>query len=67
MATIYRTSDGDILDLICYKFYGTENMAAVVLSANPNLSEFGPILRSNIEILLPELQVKSAETVSLWD
>lgn len=67
MATIYRTSDGDVLDLVCFRFYGQVGMTAQVLSANPNLSELGSVLPSNIEILLPDLVTQSKEVVSLWD
>ena len=59
MATIYRTSEGDVLDLICFKFYGREGMATEVLSANPNLSEYGSILPSNLEIIMPTMVIKS--------
>lgn len=67
MATTYRTSEGDVLDLICYQYYGQSGMTASVLAANPNLSEYGSLLPSNVEIFMPDLVTKSKETVSLWD
>lgn len=67
MATIYRTSDADVLDRICYQYYGTEGMTAEVLSANPNLAEYGAILPSGIEITMPELVIRADAVVSLWD
>lgn len=67
MATVYRTSEGDVLDLICLKYYGTVEAVTQVLSANPNLSEHGAVLPSGIQINLPELVIKNKESVSLWD
>lgn len=67
MATTYRTSEGDVLDLVCFKFYGQSGMTAQVLASNPNLSEHGSILPSGIQIIMPELVTKSEATVSLWD
>lgn len=67
MATTYRTSQGDVLDLVCKQYYGNESAVSQVMAANPNLSEYGSVLPSNIEIILPDIQTKTTETVSLWD
>lgn len=67
MAIIYRTSQDDVLDLICVKHYGHESAVPQVLAANPNLAEYGSMLPSGVEITLPEIAAKKEGTVSLWD
>lgn len=40
MAMICRTSDGDVLDAICFHYYGhLSGTVEAVLGANPGLSE----------------------------
>ncbi len=63
----YKTSAGDVLDLICFKHYGREDAIVSVLDANPNLSEFGSVLKSGIDIILPEIEIKACEGRSLWN
>jgi phage tail protein X len=36
---IYTTKEGDILDWICWKHYGTTAVLEQVLSANPTLTD----------------------------
>lgn len=68
MATIYRTRNGDVLDRICWDYYGRESAFIDVLKANPGLVEKGAILPAGIEIILPELSSPVVtEAVSLWD
>ena len=68
MAT-YRTSQGDTLDYICWRFYKQQSGAVeIVLEANPGLAELGPVLPPNTIITLPDLP-KPADTVQpirLW-
>ena len=66
----YQTRDGDVLDAICWNYYGRQTgTVEAVLDANPGLSAFGPELPAGIVIVLPELSELSSkiETVSLWD
>ena len=66
MVTTYRTRDGDMLDQICETFYGRASAFVEVLSANPGLAEYGPILPRGIDIVLPDLPTPVSEGTSLW-
>lgn len=68
MATICRTSEGDVLDTLCQHFYGHLNGSVeAVLNANQGLADQAQPLRAGILILLPELPITSDATVQLWD
>lgn len=62
----YRTVDGDRLDLICWKHYGSLNgrVVEIVLNANKGLAA-NAVLPSGLEITLPEITAKVLEQ-SLW-
>ncbi|MBA1446521.1 MAG: tail protein X [Chromatiales bacterium] len=66
----YRTKDGDVLDLICLKYYG-ERVGAVeaVLEANTALAANGATLDAGLVIELPDLpeQAPVDAAVRLWD
>ncbi|MBI9110125.1 tail protein X [Maridesulfovibrio ferrireducens] len=65
---IYRTKDGDILDRICFDYYGFESTVAIVLEANPGLADNGPVFIAGTEILLPEIATPEPDQgISLWD
>lgn len=69
MSTLYRTSQGDTLDWICWKFYGQQSGAVeLVLDANPSLGDRGPIYDAGLEITLPELVQPPSEVqpLRLW-
>ena len=69
MAT-YRTTDGDVIDAVCRRFYGREAGAVeAVLEANPGLAELGPVLPAGTLVELPDLPrpLETIETVKLWD
>jgi phage tail protein X len=69
MSTNYRTSQGDTLDFICWRFYGQQSGAVErVLEANPRLADLGPELPPNTLIILPDLPKPSTELqpVRLW-
>lgn len=55
MSRRYRTQDGDVLDAIVFKQYGTTAAIAAVLTANPGLAARGPRLQSGVWIVLPDL------------
>lgn len=71
MATIWTTSNGDVLDAICVKNYGTAGLnqsLAAVLDANPGLATLGAIYPAGVKITLPEWTAEAeASSVSLWD
>jgi len=67
--TQYRTKQGDMVDAICYKFYGRESAAVDVLKSNPGLADKGAVLPAGILINLPPLAAPAtpSNTVRLWD
>ena len=64
----YVTKDGDVLDAICWKYYGsTTGVVEKVLEANRHLAELGSIFAAGIKIILPDLsQEEETESVKLW-
>ncbi|MDF3932302.1 tail protein X [Pseudomonas citronellolis] len=68
MATIFRSTDGDLLDRICYQRYGHLNgCVEAVLDANPGLADEPQPLRAGLLIRLPELATPADQQVRLWD
>lgn len=64
----YVTTDGDVLDAICFKYYGsTSGVVEKVLEANRHLAELDAIFNAGIKIVLPDLsQEEETESVKLW-
>ena len=64
----YVTKDGDVLDAICWKYYGsTTGAVEKVLEANRHLAELGSIFAAGVKIILPDLtQEEETESVKLW-
>lgn len=68
MATTCRTSDGDMLDVICNNFYGHLNGSVeAVLDANQGLAAEPQPFRAGVVIVLPDLPAPAEEGISLWD
>jgi phage tail protein X len=71
MAITYRTADGDMLDQICWSYYGTSTgVTEAALGANPGLGDLGPRYAAGVEIVLPDLPpstVPAVNPVRLWD
>ncbi|WP_294733538.1 tail protein X [uncultured Pseudomonas sp.] len=68
MATICRTSDGDLLDTLCYQYYGHLNgTVEAVLAANRLLADELQPLRTGLLITFPDLPEPVSEQVQLWD
>ena len=70
MAQTYRTRDGDTLDWICWKQYGSSTgTVEAVLEANPGLADLGPVFAAGVLITLPVLPTPSAvnSIIRLWD
>ena len=65
----YLTRDGDMVDRICWKFYGRQGGAVeAVLEANPHLADRGPKLPAGIVIDLPDLPEPTTEAAGgLWN
>jgi phage tail protein X len=64
----YITKDGDVLDAICWKYYGkTSGILEKVLETNRHLAELGAIFSAGVKIVLPDLtQEEETESVKLW-
>jgi phage tail protein X len=67
--TQYRTKENDMLDAICFKFYGRQSKAVeIVLEANRGLADVGPVLPLGLIIELPEIPaVDTVAAIRLWD
>nr|WP_159159291.1 tail protein X [Aeromonas veronii] len=65
----YRTSDGDTLDYIAWKFYETLEGRVVeqLLDANPGIADLGPVLPSGVLVNMPDIAPQQQEQgVRLW-
>ena len=62
----YITKEGDILDWIVWKHYGTMSALEQVMKANPNITD--EILGAGIVIKLPYMETtqKADNEVKLW-
>ncbi|MFJ2479262.1 tail protein X [Pseudomonas sp. NPDC087598] len=68
MATTCRTSDGDMLDVICNNAYGHLNGSVeAVLDANQGLADEPQPFRAGVIIVLPDLPMPTEEGISLWN
>lgn len=68
MATTYTTRDGDVLDAICWRYYGDTELVVTVLESNPGLCEQGQTYPAGIVIILPDRPAPAVQqSVSLWD
>lgn len=65
----YTTKNGDMLDKVCWDYYGPRQGAyELVMDANPGLAKVGPILPSGMVLVMPELPaIEKNGTVSLWN
>ncbi len=66
----YITREGDTVDSIAWKFYGStaNKVVETVLDANRGLADYGPILPPAIAIELPDIDRPSkAQGIRLWD
>lgn len=64
---IYTTKDGDVLDWIVWKHYGTLEVLEEILNVNPGVSD--EILKAGIKIKLPYIDttLKSRKEIRLWN
>ncbi len=66
----YTTRDGDTVDAIAWRVYGSTSNQVVesVLAANAGLADYGPILPAGVTITLPEIAAPAkAKGIKLWD
>jgi len=70
MSHIYLTKNGDTVDEITWKQYGTRAglILETVLNANPGIADYGPVLPAGLSVLLPDISKPAAEkSIKLWD
>lgn len=61
------TVQGDRLDQLCYKHYGTVDMLEKVLEANPALAQQPQPYQSGITIIMPDKpEAKQKTKTALW-
>lgn len=69
MAAKYKTSEGDIIDYIAWKYYGKQSgVVEKILEENPGLADYGELLPAGVIIFLPEITLPETDNfVRLWD
>ena len=66
--TYYICKDDDMLDAICWQYYGNQSgMLEAVLNANPLLANKGHKLKAGTKIILPEITNTNDAILRLWD
>lgn len=66
----YVTSEGDQVDAIAAKYYGSTSnrVSEQVLEANPGLADYGPALPAGLIIALPDIASPAQKQgIRLWD
>lgn len=72
MSQTYTTRDGDTLDYIAWKQYGTVTTTILValLEANFGLADLGPVLSAGVSVVLPVIDASTeqaaSQEVTLW-
>lgn len=68
MATTIKTSDGDVLDRLCYRHYGhLMGTVEAVLEANPGLAVRAQPFVFGVVIHMPDLAQARTDVINLWD
>ena len=63
----YITKNGDMLDKICFEYYGTTAITCKVLEVNRELAKVGAVLPAGVTIYLPDVEKPTAKKkVTLW-
>ncbi len=68
MAYQVRSQQGDTVDAICYRVFGTtQKVTELTLAINPNIASLGAVLPENTIVNLPKAPARiKPQTVSLW-
>lgn len=74
MSTIYICVDGEVLDSICYRYYGVSTPATEIVlrqSENTHLADIGPRYEAGTRIFLPDIPkdvlTPKVERIKLFD
>lgn len=66
-SNVVIASEGDSVDLIAYRRYGSHGMEQAILEANPGLAALGPIIPLGTRIVLPIENIKDrASSPRAW-
>lgn len=60
------TTDGDTIDEICQRYYGTTDPTVAVIEANPHLLSYPARLPAGLLITLPAVEQPSQRHTRLW-
>lgn len=65
----YITKDGDMVDAICWAYYGASaGYTEAVLEANYRLEDYPPQLPAGLTITLPNINLEPSDSeIRLWD
>ncbi len=63
--TMHRTVDGETWDYLSLKYYGTEKLMHLIISANPDLA-YMHVLRGGLEIVIPDPPETVEEELPPW-
>lgn len=67
MARTIRTSDGDRLDSLCFRYYGDlQGTVEAVLDKNPGLADIAQPYGAGVLIVLPDIEVQVEKPIQLW-
>lgn len=61
MSQIHTSKDGDMVDLIAFDYYGTEEGRKPIYDANEGLANKGLVLEAGLEIIIPDWTVPEPE------
>ncbi len=68
---IYTTHDGDVLDHICWRHYGTEHRTTeAVIEANAGAVIAGAVLPAGLRVVLPVIEIETTpatQIIQLFD
>lgn len=72
MSIQHTTIEGDVLDYLCWKYYGSTSgrIVETVLEANMGLADNGPTMAAGIVIQFPDIQATAStdnRTYALWE
>lgn len=64
-----RTTQGETVDALCWRYYGrTQGAVEAVLLANPGLASHGLLLPQGMPVLMPVLPTPPTQQLTqLWD
>jgi len=69
VADTYIARDGEMLDWISWRYYGSEMNTVAILEFNPDLAGMGAVLSAGTIVYLPDMKTppKRIDVVRLWD